>query len=118
MENLKKLGRELAILVALRLGTASAVWLVAQGIPQSSAGQVEALAVVLAGLLYDRLMAYFIGKETKQDVRSADNSGTELGGGAARVEQPSEHALENHVKKSINVDHGQQTGPRSIGEDG
>lgn len=61
--NFTKLGRELVIQGAMRLGTIGAVWLVAQGLPHDAAGQLEVIAGIGAGLAYDYLMIRLFRKE-------------------------------------------------------
>lgn len=64
MEQIHNLGKNLAVAVAMRLGTAGAAWLIAQGLPPDTAGQLETVAGIVVGLLYDYLMTLIIKKES------------------------------------------------------
>lgn len=62
MEKLVKLGRDLSIQGAMRLGTVGAVWLVAQGVPVDVAGQLEMAAAILMAVAYDYGMSKLFKK--------------------------------------------------------
>ena len=62
-KELAEVARKVFVGLAVRAGTASAVWLAAYGVPQELLDQVQAASVLVAGLLFDLAMVLvFKGK--------------------------------------------------------
>lgn len=60
MVKFSDVAKNVATAIAVRLGTAAAVWLAAHGVPDDLVDQVATVVGVVGGLLFDLIMVFVL----------------------------------------------------------